>query len=455
MAKRKLKAKRQVLTEEELLAQALVPEDEQPYPIPENWVWVRLVNGFSECFDTFREPINADARASREGDIPYYGATGQVGWIDDYLTDEHLVLIGEDGAPFFDYIKDKAYIIDGKAWVNNHAHILRSFFGITGNLFMMHYLNIFNYRGYVNGTTRLKLTQGSMNMIPIPLPPLSEQLRIAECIESMFEKLDHAKELAQTALDSFETRKAAILHKAFTGELTAKWRNKKGVGMVSWEKKPLYATDIEIIDGDRGSYYPKNEEFTQLGYCLFLNAKNVTKNGFVFTEMQFISKEKDKQLRKGRLQREDVVLTTRGTVGNIAYYDNNIPFDYMRINSGMVIFRGGNDFSKPYLCWLFKSKIILDQISLIKTGSAQPQLPIKIMKNLLLPLPSLSEQQEIVRILDSLFEKEQHIRELCDVIEKIDMMKKAILARAFRGILGTNKPSEESAVGLLREGLVG
>ena len=155
------KMKIQALTAEERLAQALVPEGEQPYVVPGNWIWTKLIDGFSECLDNFRKPINATERADRQGNIPYYGATGQVGWIDDYLTNEHLVLVGEDGAPFLELIKDKAYVIKGKAWVNNHAHILRSFFGEIGNLYLMHYLNIIDFSDYVNGTTRLKLTQAS------------------------------------------------------------------------------------------------------------------------------------------------------------------------------------------------------------------------------------------------------------------------------------------------------
>ena len=107
-----------------------------------------------------------------------YKRQGQVGWIDDFLTNEQLVLVGEDGAPFLDLIKDKAYIIEGKAWVNNHVHILRSHYGSVGNFYLLHYLNCFDYTGYVNGTTRLKLTQASMNTIPIPFPPLPEQHRI-------------------------------------------------------------------------------------------------------------------------------------------------------------------------------------------------------------------------------------------------------------------------------------
>ena len=158
------KTKDSNLSIEERLEQALIPNWDEPYKLPENWRWVYLTKGFAQCLDSFRKPVNASERSELQGDIPYYGATGQVGWINDYLTNEHLVLLGEDGAPFLDYEKNKAYIINGKAWVNNHAHILKSFYGENSNLYLMHYLNVFNYHGYVNGSTRLKLTQESLRV---------------------------------------------------------------------------------------------------------------------------------------------------------------------------------------------------------------------------------------------------------------------------------------------------
>jgi len=243
------KKKENALTPEERLAQALVPVEEQPYPVPENWCWTYLTKGAAECLDTFRKPINSTERAGRNGVIPYYGATGQVGWIDDYLTDEELVLLGEDGAPFLDVLKDKAYIIAGKAWVNNHAHILRSFYGSVGNRFLMNYLNTFNYTDFVNGTTRLKLTQGSMELMPVPLPPIKEQHRIVARIESLFAKLDEAKEKAQAVLDSFETRKAAILHKAFSGELTARWREEHGLSLSEWKNVAFEECILQMQNG--------------------------------------------------------------------------------------------------------------------------------------------------------------------------------------------------------------
>nr|GFC82144.1 hypothetical protein [Tanacetum cinerariifolium] len=153
----------------------------------QGWVWTKL-RDVAEVLDSFRSPINNDERNQRingrpESELfPYYGATGQVGWIDSYLLDEELVLLGEDAAPFYDPFKPVAYLVNGKTWVNNHAHILRAK-PVATNKFLLHYLNQFDYHGYVTGTTRLKLTQQSMNQIPVCIAPLPEQRRIVAKLE--------------------------------------------------------------------------------------------------------------------------------------------------------------------------------------------------------------------------------------------------------------------------------
>ena len=148
---------------------------------------------------------------------------------------------------------------------------------------------------------------------------------------------------------------------------------------------------FDIIDGDRGKNYPKSDELFDEEYCLFLNTKNVTKNGFSFITNQFITETKDKLLRKGKLERYDIVLTTRGTVGNVAYYDESIKYKHLRINSGMVILRP----KKPNLNQIFIIHVLRNNnYSRAISGSAQPQLPITKLKKILLPLPPLSLQNE-------------------------------------------------------------
>ena len=163
---------------------------------------------------------------------------------------------------------------------------------------------------------------------------------------------------------------------------------------------------IELIDGDRGKNYPKNDEMFENGFCLFLSAKNVTINGFIFDEKVFITKDKDEILRKGRLNRKDIVLTTRGTLGNVGFYDEKIPFENIRINSGMLIIRNNDsNVNTKYLYYQFKSPFIRNQIFNLKTGSAQPQIPISILKNLRFLIPNKMTQDKVVKILDAIEDK--------------------------------------------------
>ena len=167
--------------------------------------------------------------------------------------------------------------------------------------------------------------------------------------------------------------------------------------IVDFESAPF-----EIIDGDRGKNYPKKGELSDSGYCLFLSATNVTKKGFAFSERQFITEQKDEMLRKGRLQREDVILTTRGTLGNAAYFNAHIPYDHVRINSGMVILRCRIDKILPaYLYHFIRSPSFHGQVNSLKSGVAQPQLPIRDMKRVRMPLPTLSGQLRIASILST------------------------------------------------------
>ena len=186
------------------------------------------------------------------------------------------------------------------------------------------------------------------------------------------------------------------------------------------EFKKLQDIEIEIIDGDRGKNYPNGDDFKKEKYCLFLNAKNVTNKGFEFSETMFINKEKDNILRKGKLKRNDIVLTTRGTVGNIAYYSNNITYENIRINSGMVILRCNHDKVLPqYLYYVLKSNYIQEQIKQIKTGSAQPQLPISTLKNMQINIVNITTQKKIVKILNDIDKKIELNNQINDNLSEI------------------------------------
>ncbi len=177
---------------------------------------------------------------------------------------------------------------------------------------------------------------------------------------------------------------------------------------MNWNFVSLDEAPLEILDGDRGKNYPNQNDFSDQGYCLFLSATNVTKNGFRFRSCQFITEQKDDLLRKGKLKRNDIVVTTRGTIGNVVHYNESVPFDNVRINSGMVVIRTDEEkLYAPFLYAYLRSSSFLKQVHQLRSGVAQPQLPIRDMKLIKIPLPGLDEQKRVagyVEKYDSLIE---------------------------------------------------
>ena len=394
MAKKKI-------TYDEMLKDAL--DVERLYDLPDGWIWVKLVDGYSECKDNYRKPINSNERQNRIGDVPYYGATGQVGYIDGYLTNEELVLVGEDGAPFLDFIKDKAYMISGKAWVNNHAHILKAFTGSVGNKYILHYLNIFDYSDYVNGATRLKLTQKNMRKIPLPLPPLEEQQRIVDRIESLFEKLDRAKELMQEALDSFENRRSAILHKAFTGELTAKWREENGVSL---DIKDCLL-DTFILNIEAGKSFRCDERTPLQEEVGVAKVSALTWGEYDENESKTctdITKINERLFIKAG----DFLLSRANTIELVGacVIAKNVNKRIMLSDKTLRIILS-DKIDNEYLLYFMNSMLGRQRVQELATGNQDSMRNIsqKNIKKIQIPICSLEEQCQIASILDYLFEK--------------------------------------------------
>ena len=188
---------------------------------------------------------------------------------------------------------------------------------------------------------------------------------------------------------------------------------------IKWQMINFVEAPFEIIDGDRGKNYPKKKDFSQNGYCLFLNTKNVKSDGFNFDNKVFITEEKDKTLRAGKLQRGDVILTTRGTIGNTAYYNNSVSFNHIRINSGMLIFRSNRrELCGKYLFHFFQSQYFKKQCDTIVSGAAQPQLPIRSLNDAIIPLPKLKIQKRIVEILSTWDQAIEKLDKLISAKEK-------------------------------------
>lgn len=446
--------KKTALTIEERLQQALVPAEEQPYEVPENWVWVRLENVAS---------WGSGGTPSRKHEEYYNGdilwiKTGELnnGWIydtEEKITDEGLkkssaklfppysVLIAMYGATI-----GKVAILGVPATTNQAcacAVCNQSLLYMYLFYYCISQKNVFIEKG--KGGAQPNISQIILKQHPIPLPPLSEQQRIVERIEELFAKLDEAKERLQEVADSFAVRKAAILHKAFTGELTKQWRLKNGVSDESWEEKNLGDVCSKITDGTHNS--PTN---SLTGEYMYVTAKNIKDTGIDLSNITYVTKEIHKEIySRCDVVYGDVLYIKDGATAGIATI-NTLKEEFSMLSSVALIRAdlklATNEFIKTYLN--YRKKEILKNIS----GSAITRLTLSKIKNIAISLPSLPEQHEIVRIIDDLLAREHSAQQATEqALASIDLMKKSILARAFRGELGTNKASEASALELLRQ----
>jgi restriction endonuclease S subunit len=179
----------------------------------DDWV-VRKLPEVVEVLDRFRKPVNSTEREERKGTIPYYGANGQTGWIDEFIFDEELVLLGEDAIDFADPTARKAYLIQGPSWVNNHAHVLRANKTIVNSYFLMESLNMVDYSQYVSFGTRSKLTQASMNEIKVLVP----SMKIQEKTVDLLTNFDEVIAATQKSIGDSKVLRSGLLSDLLGGE---------------------------------------------------------------------------------------------------------------------------------------------------------------------------------------------------------------------------------------------
>ena len=456
--------KKTALTIEERLQQALVPAEEQPYEVPENWVWVRLGEVVDVLNGDRGKNYPAKSTLSKEG-IPFISAANLC---DNIVVEDDLLCMSEE-----QYSKLSA----GKLMLNDIVLCIRGSLGKHGKFpfkkgaiasslvilrskdrgrltdgYVMKYLDVPLFydeiKKYDNGTAQPNLAAKNLELFSFPLPPLSEQQRIVERIEELFAKLDEAKERLQEVADSFAVRKAAILHKAFTGELTKQWRRENGVSDESWEEKTLQdVCSMKITDGTHKTpVYCDSEKGVK-----FLSAKDITAEKICWDNIKYIVPELHEELYK-RLapQVDDVLLAKNGTTGVAAIVETDDIFD---IYVTLAVLRPEKSIIYPlYLLKVVNSPLCKEQFAQHLTGIGVPNLHLRDIKEVLIPLPTIPEQHEIVRLIDDLLARERSAQRATEqALASIDMMKKSILARAFRGELGTNKASEASALELLKQ----
>jgi type I restriction enzyme S subunit len=347
----------------------------------DNWKKAKIKD-CCDILDNLRKPISAIEREKRiehksQSELfPYYGATGMVGWIDDYLIDDEYVLIGEDGAPFFDKSKDIAYLIKGKSWVNNHVHILKAKPKIAYDKFILHYLNSFNdFGGYVNGTTRLKLNKGQLERIPVPLPPLVEQKQIA----ALFQSIESATE----QLDGQEKSLHQLKHKLLKDLFSEKQEFGNHLKAKDFETVKFEKIAVNISE----RVEPKKTELTTYVGLEHLDADN---------------------LKIERTGRPDYVIGTKLKIykGDIIFgkrraYLRKVAvshFDGIASAHSMILRANEKNIEKDFLPYFMQSDTFMSRAVQISEGSLSPTIKNKTLAVQEFILPKKEKQKELISL---------------------------------------------------------
>lgn len=454
-------------TLDELLEEALVPEEEQPYEVPENWVWSRLGN----IFDLINEQVDPS------GNEKYIG-------LEHMKTGGGLSSIGESEGLKSKKVRFKlGDVLYGKLRPYLDKHSLVDFDGVastdilvyrsqsrTLNQLLDFYLGLPHVVEYANensnGINLPRVSPKIMSKLPFPLPPLQEQKRIVDRTELMFIKLDEAKILIEEAREGFEKRKATILSKAFRGELTKKWReehtdiesadvlfNKSDSIELQYElpDKWIWVRMDEICDVNPKKIDKINILDDQI--CTFVPMASVSE---ISGKIEVYEKRKFKEVKKGftNFLEGDILFAkiTPSMENGKAAIAEKLLNGFAYGTTEFHVIRTSKYIYNIFVYHLIRSKWFRDEAKSHMTGVVgQQRVPKSFLEEYVIALPPIEEQKEIVRILNRILEQESQIMELTKLEEQIESIKRSILNKAFRGKLGTNYSEDENASGLLKE----
>lgn len=450
------------LSLKEKLQQVLVPVDEQPYPIPENWCWVTigaiaLVKG-GKRVPKGKQFVGYKTKHPyiRVSDFDNHSiATEQVKYINEetfklihnYTISTHDIYISIAGTiGKVGIIPDD---LDGANLTENAARITK-IRGISQN-FLLWLLESevaqSQMRDSTISTTQPKLALFRIENVKIPLPPLVEQQRIVEQIESLFAKLHEISEKVKSVFEQYKKDRATLIHKAYIGELTKHWRKESGIDK-SWEQ-------IKIKELCKSLKYGTSKKSKERGTMIVVRMGNLQNGEIIWDNLAYTDDNED--IEKYMLEKGDVLFNRTNSsewVGKTSIYRGEYPAIYAGYLIKLDYYR--DKVIGDFLNYMLNSPKAKEYCNLVKTdGVNQSNINAKKIGEFVIPVPSLEEQKEIVRILDTMSIKQKRILELAEkVMEEIVLMKKSILSKAFRGELSTNNSEEESSIELLKKILV-
>lgn len=432
MAKAK---KKEELSLEEKLEQALVPVEEQPYKVPDNWCWVYSLKMFDIEYGKGLPTKNLT-----EDGYPVFGANGQIGYYSEYMYEDEKALMSCRGA----YSGTMNQSLP-KSYVTSNSLIIEDKSKVMMPKYICYMYEALDTSKLVSGSAQPQVTVQAFEKYPVPLPPLAEQKRIVEQIERLFVQLDDVKEKAQAVIEGIDINIEAIFCDAFEGHLTNEWRSKNGI-TDAWDDTDL----SKIVSGLKYGSSEKSD-YENKGTPV-LRIPNIGDGVVEFSDLKYLSEEIDNTSHEV-FENDILVIRSNGSrslVGRCALVPKlDRKYAYA---SFLIRLKVSNRVLPQYLVYFLNSSIARIQLfSKAKSSSGIHNINSKELGAIKIKIPSLKEQEQILLVIDSLIKKEKRAREIAEVsIDSVDRMKKSILAKAFRGELGTNNPDEESAVELLK-----
>lgn len=447
---------------EKLLEEALVHEENQPYELPANWVWTKLgkiANYYNGKVFKSAEWSNKGRPIVRIQDLTGTNK-GEPNYFEGEVAEKHEITKGDLLVSWAATLG--VYIWNGSdAVLNQHIFKVETFIDKKYQYYAMQSI-IASLYNRTHGSGMVHVTKKVFDETPFPLPNLKEQKRITERLERLLSKIEEVKQLIDEAHETFELRRAAILDKAFRGELTkglhVKVKNENNENGIrfndnteefyrlpyNWKWVSLESVCESITDGDHQAP-PKSEEGIP-----FLVISNINKGVLDFQETRFVSEEYYNNLHAKRMPKfGDVLYSVTGSYGIPVLVDTDKKFCFQR---HIAILKPSKDISSKYLYYILKSRLVYNQATNYATGTAQLTVPLSGLRKIKIPLPSLNEQNYIVEKIERMFNKQANAEKSCIISnENIEVLKQSIVSKSFKGELGTNDPSEENAIELLKE----
>lgn len=408
--------------------------------IPRTWKIVQL-KYCTNCLDGKRVPIDASLRKS--GIYPYWGAGRIMDYVDDYIFDEKLVLLGEDGAPFFDDFRPVSHLIDGKVWVNNHIHVLRTKDNIVDS-YLVHALNSVDYHEYINGSILNKLTQSNMNRIKIPLPSIAEQQAIADYLDETCSKIDEIIAEAKASIDEYKELKQSVIFEAVTKGLD-KNVEMKAVNLEYLDSCPMdwNILPVSILFDFFGGFAYKSDRFCEETNNQVVRLGNVKDDELrLNSNPVYVSDEYADDSSKAAIKVDDILFTMTGTRGKGDYFytliitKDDLKEKNLFLNQRVGCFRKAyHTVYMPYYNYLLKSPKIRERVFLYETGTAnQGNIGIENINRIRLYNPPMEVQKNIVRMLNQKCNTiDSLITEKESLINDLEAYKKSLIYEVVTG----------------------